>query len=909
VSQQPQPEKRPLQAADRSSRGEHLDETYAALVDDAPYGLIVLSTDLRILYANHVCEEIFSFAPGHRPGDVKEIVAPRHLERLRLYRDACLLGRRVPARYDLEAMRADGSMVTIQVLVGLAHWAGEPAIQLCVVDVNTSTRDLEQAREATHRLASQQAALLALARQRTEDTSLEDQVGFATEIAGTTLGCARVGVWLFEDQGTLIRCEDLFEVSTATHSRGQRLERADCPSYFEALDTELTIDADDALSDPRTRELAPGYLRPLGIGAMMDAPIRAGGVSLGVVCHEHVGATRPWRPDEKTFANAVASWIAVAVQLAERRRSESELRASEKRYRELFDAAPVSLWEEDWSGVKRMIDRWQEAHEQDLNTFLDEHPKALREAAAAIEIIDVNQATTSLYRARSQADLLGAVRERLGGPAFPGFRHRLLALANGHCRVTTEERDERLDGEPFDARITLQVPEPYRRDWRRMFASVEDTTEARDLSRRLTYEATHDGLTELTNRREFERRLQRALSDDTDADRRHVLCYLDLDQFKVINDRCGHVAGDQLLREVAQILGARVSRCDTLARLGGDEFAVLLERCGLSRARELAEELRRSVETFRFNWAGRVFNIGASIGVVPVTPEHTAITDVMGAADAACYAAKEQGRNRVYVYRADDAEMMRRHDEMEWATRIDTALRENRLRLFRQSIVPIGSGQNPFEHYEVLLRLESENGDIVPPGAFLPAAERFGLTERIDRWVIDTVLRWLGAHRDHLDRLGRCSINLSGQSIGRDGFVDSIVALLDQHHVPATKLCFEITETAAIENLDQAAELMGRLGRLGCAIALDDFGSGLSSFAYLRNLPVDLVKIDGVFVRDMVDNPIDRAMVRSINDIGHVMGKKTIAEFVENDAILEALAEIGVDFAQGYGVGRPAPLD
>jgi diguanylate cyclase (GGDEF)-like protein/PAS domain S-box-containing protein len=446
-----------------------------------------------------------------------------------------------------------------------------------------------------------------------------------------------------------------------------------------------------------------------------------------------------------------------------------------------------------------------------------------------------------------------------------------------------------------------------------------DVTEAHNLSQELSYQASHDSLTGLVNRRELENRLARVLETARADGSHHALCYLDLDQFKVINDTCGHVAGDELLRQLSEVLRSKVRRRDTLARLGGDEFGVLMEHCLLRQAQRVADTLRKCVEEFRFSWEQKTFSIGVSIGLVPVTTDSASVAGALSAADTACYVAKDQGRNRVHVYHPEDLELARRHGEMQWVARINQALEEDRFCLSVQPIRalsefnPESASSTPESHthgyYELLLRMRDAGGRLVPPGAFLPAAERYSLSVRLDRWVVEKIFSWLDEHPEQLDRLSMCSINLSGHSIADEEFLPFVISKLDGTNVPAEKLCFEITETAAITNLVRATRFITALKGWGCCFALDDFGSGLSSFAYLKQLDVDFLKIDGVFVKDIVADPINLAMVKSINDIGQVMGKRTIAEFVENDGILDKLREVGVDYVQGYRVGKPAPLD
>jgi diguanylate cyclase (GGDEF)-like protein/PAS domain S-box-containing protein len=434
-----------------------------------------------------------------------------------------------------------------------------------------------------------------------------------------------------------------------------------------------------------------------------------------------------------------------------------------------------------------------------------------------------------------------------------------------------------------------------------------DVSESRELNRRLSYHASHDLLTGLVNRREFENRLERALKSAKAREASYALCYLDLDQFKLVNDSCGHSAGDALLGQVGALLKSKVRWRDTLSRLGGDEFGILLESCSLDEAMRMAETVREAVRNFRFTWEERVFRLGASVGVVPITADNEDVASILSAADSACAAAKELGRNRVHSFAENDIELMRRRREMQWAARINAALEEGRFELFR---MPIQALQRPETgaHYELLLRLRDEGGRIVSPDNFIAAAERYGITPSIDRWVIESAFRWLVSEADERERLALCSINLSGQSLGDDKFLPYVIDQFHRSGLDASKICFEITETAAVASFSQANRFIQALRELGCKFALDDFGTGLSSFGYLKHFPVDFLKIDGSFVREILHDPIDREMVRSINEIGHLTGKQTIAEFAENAEIIQMLTNIGVDFAQGYGVAQPQRL-
>lgn len=435
---------------------------------------------------------------------------------------------------------------------------------------------------------------------------------------------------------------------------------------------------------------------------------------------------------------------------------------------------------------------------------------------------------------------------------------------------------------------------------------LHDVTQSTELSNRLSWAASHDALTGLINRVEFERRLEELLIEARHASKEHALMYLDLDQFKVVNDTCGHQAGDELLRQLSAKLDSMVRSSDTLARLGGDEFGVLLAGCPLPRAENIAESLREAVTTFRFVWQDKIFDIGVSIGLVPINALSDNSASLLSSVDAACYAAKDQGRNRVHVFQPGDEELVRRQGEMSWAQRVSQAIKDSRLILYFQKIMPLSAAAGDHTHFELLIRMLDENGAIVPPMAFIPAAERFNMMNLLDRWVVETVFQRLSMRTSLGNTI--CAINLSGQSLSDEHMLDFILEQFGKTGVAPQHICFEITETAAIANLRAALRLVNTLREKGCQFSLDDFGSGMSSFGYLKQLKVDYLKIDGSFVRQIMSSETDRAMVASINHIGHVMGIQTIAECVEDNDMLNALREIGIDYVQGYHIHRPEPI-
>ena len=513
--------------------------------------------------------------------------------------------------------------------------------------------------------------------------------------------------------------------------------------------------------------------------------------------------------------------------------------------------------------------------------------------------------------AQAQGQMVGEVLCPYSDPDSLLISHPVEScIAQGHV-VKGERGSTYRNREGLALRLDCIVS-PIRNRPGKVVGSVmvfRDVTESYLLEQQLEYQACHDSLTGLTNRAAFEERLKLVLDEERHKKEDYSLCYIDLDQFKVINDTCGHVAGDQLLRSIATIMLNKIRKhCDTLARFGGDEFILLLEDCSIDQAFRIASDICEAIQEYRFSYENKTFSIGASIGVVPITPEARDLNNALARADSACYMAKEKGRNRVHVYRADDEELMHRYGEMHVISQINQACEEDQFALYFQEIMPLNE---PAEgvHIEILLRMQDGKGGWVAPGFFLPAAERYNIASKIDRWVVKRVLEWLSEHSDDLDKLSMCSINLSALSLCDDQFIHYVEQALIQHKIPANKLCFEITETAAISNLAQAGAFVTAMRQHGCLFALDDFGSGMSSYAYLKQLEVDYLKVDGLFVRDVLHDPIDRAMVKSINEIGHVFGLKTIAEYVENEAILEEMRVIGLDFIQGYVNGVPAPIE
>ena len=447
-----------------------------------------------------------------------------------------------------------------------------------------------------------------------------------------------------------------------------------------------------------------------------------------------------------------------------------------------------------------------------------------------------------------------------------------------------------------------------------MIVVFHDISQMRAMAQQLLWQASHDALTGLVNRREFERRLSDLIDTARAEGREHALAFMDLDNFKAVNDTCGHSAGDELLRQLTSVMLSRMRGSDTLARLGGDEFGALLEACPPEQAQRIANAMRETVREFRFVWEDKTFGVGVSIGLVPITADSGDINRVLSLADACCYEAKNKGRDRVQIYRPEASDATGKHGELQVVSQINQAFELGRFRLYRQRILPLApwTGQQP--NYEVLVRMVDKSGAIVSPTDFMAAAERYNLLTSIERWVISSLIEYLhtqwttGAMPHDTAERAYYSVNLSGVSINDKSLLDFLRNLLTRYQLPPGLLCFEITETTAISNLNTAAELMHDLKGMGCRFALDDFGTGMSSFAYLKYLPVDVLKIAGMFVTDMASDPMDYAIVDAINRIGHILGMQTVAESVEDAETLAKITELKIDYAQGYFISQPEAM-
>lgn len=554
----------------------------------------------------------------------------------------------------------------------------------------------------------------------------------------------------------------------------------------------------------------------------------------------------------------------------------------------------------------------QEIAEQRLNYLLDFNPAIIYTSVFREEFVcsfvSDNLYDLTGYKADEMINQKGFWRNNV----HPDDKDRVIKeieKAINRGLGSFEYRFRHKDGSYFWIIDTFKVT--YDKDGNplEVVGAWSDTTSLHQLSDKLAYQERHDVLTGASNRQEFERQLTALLTTDSAQGKiNHVVCEIDLDQFKIINDTCGHIAGNELLKQVAGLFREIIREGDLLGRLGGDEFGILMKNCNIQNAEIVAKRWLKNINEYRFEWEGRKYSITASIGLVPIMDTSHGAEEILSKTNIACLTAKEHGRNRIHIYDISDMETEKVHGELKIASEIHQALDENRFRLYWQPIVPVNEPERKIQ-YEILIRMLDHNNKIIPPGLFLPAAEKYGISTRIDMWVINKIFYLLESSPSLLDNIQNIDINLSGQSLGNEDVFQTIATHLKKGFIPAKKICFEITETAVVSHLQEAVDFIKRLKKLGCQFSLDDFGSGLSSFAYLKTLPVDFIKIDGSFVKDIVDDEIDFAFVKSITEIGRVMGKKTIAEFVENDAILVRLQNIGVDFAQGYGIGKPVPIE
>ena len=889
---------------------------------------------------------------------MESLFATYEVKRLSKIRNDRMSGKPAPDSYEYDAVRKDGSIITLQNLVRVVTWGGQSAIQNTVFDITDLKRAERALLESEERLTDFSQA----ASDWFWETDNEYRFTYLSERFETISGMERkkfLGRRRFDiaplqpDKNTWIKhLEDLrhrrpvrdFTYWTGDDESGGRWFRINGIPVFDDAGkfrgyrgTGIDV-TEEVEQDSRARTAEQRFLEALAHvsdgyalfdatdslvvcndtyrrmqGRCVAAKIRTG-MTFEELMRVNLGC--------KTVTDAIGredAWLQERLARHQNPKDPFEVRRPKNvwyRVREerTSDGGTILL-ESDVTDIKQRENALQES-EQRFKDFAETAADWFFETDADLRFTFVSERHSQLT-GFNPADIIGKTRREIFGGSLLEDAEKLeqhFADLEAHRPYEIELKLGRQDGEIRILRFSGKPVHGPNGAFLGYRGSGRDITEAKRLEEQMAYQASHDSLTGLVNRHELERRLARILEPEGGASVEHALCYLDLDQFKVINDTCGHIAGDELLRQLGALLGRQVRKRDTVARLGGDEFGILMEHCPVDQATRIANAVRSAIEDYQFAWEQRTFRIGASIGVVPIGAVGGSVTDVLRAADGACYVAKEQGRNRVHVYRPDDVALARRRGEMQWVARLHEALEFDRLALFLQPIVSVKEEFNaPIDfqqckHFEILLRIEDDDGGFISPSSFLAAAERYNLATRLDRWVVNAALRWMSQTAKAGKEIELCSINLSAQSLGDAGFLEYLVNLLQVADVERRSVCFEITETSAIANLNKATQFMNTLKNLGCRFALDDFGSGLSSFAYLKNLPVDYLKIDGTFVKDIATDPIDFAMVRSIADVGKVMGKDIIAEYVETEEVLAKVRSIGIDYAQGFYIGSPVPV-
>ncbi|WP_296448393.1 EAL domain-containing protein [Rhodoferax sp. UBA5149] len=727
-------------------------------------------------------------------------------------------------------------------------------------------------------------ALLQLCKRLERAWTLSGILDAFSPVAEQVLGYSHAWLAVFGDKPGIVSV--IMHVTSGGASDVSRLAQSmDIPiagdlMLQEIMTADHVVVVEDARTDPRTNKQIVAQLQNRTIinVPLVLAEQRLGSVGMGTYGDEE--GVRPPSPWQLEFMQTMTGHVAVALDRVRftqaRKQAEDALYHEKERLQVTLHAISDAVITTNAAGELLY-----------LNPVAETLTGWKLTAAVGLPYSQVFR----LSEAGSGASELDLVAEVI----FAAETHRYPQLAL-----------DRHQGDSFMAEVAVSPIRDADGEVQGAVLVFRDVTEQRRLSKEIAFQATHDELTGLGNRRAFEQVLAQAFEHTRDQAQQHVVCYLDLDEFKVVNDTCGHTAGDELLCQIAQLFANVLCDKDHLCRIGGDEFGIVLMNQNVGQALLVAERLQQSLTAHRFVWREQNFGVGVSIGMVLLDAASESVGALLQAADSACYVAKDGGRGRIHVYAIDDPALAQRYGVMEWVSRIENALLHDRFLLFAQPIVPLGGSLSTGLHCEILLRMQDDLGGLVSPGQFMPAAERYHMASRVDRWVVTRAVQWVAANQD---RIEQCAINLSGQSLGDTAFMDFVLQSLDKTTLRCDKLCFEITETAAISNLPAANRFIDTLRARGCKFSLDDFGSGLSSFAYLRNLPVDVLKIDGQFVKDIARDPVSLAMVKSIHEIGCLMGKQTVAEFVESQAIRELLREIGVHYAQGYAVGYPVPLD
>lgn len=851
-------------------------EWFRFLAETTAAAILVIGDEGRVIYANRAVEEMSGYCLEELRAleEIWQLVAPQDRALVRERGRARLAGETVPEDYAFRLLHRGGKTRWVEVSARRVEYQERVVIVATAVDITTHRR----AQETLHVQVAFEQLILGISKRFLSLSAdrFDDGVRDALGQLGRFTDVDRIALFRFHEAGSC------FYEGYEWHADGIAPLDAedwhfDAARYPWAMKRLLNR---KMLYVPRVADLSSeaaaerkGF-EAKGIRSTVAVPVVYHGALHGFLTCDVLRQEKTWSEEGLTLLTIFGEILANALV----RREAEEALSREK------DQAEITL-ASIGDGVIRtdalgIVDYINPVARQMTGWRGDE---AI--GRPALEVYRVVAESTR----RARRDPVAICREEKRTIVLPGL-HVLLAR-DGHEHIIRDSVAPILDREDEVIGAVLVF---------------KDLTQVRGLERQMTYLASHDALTGLLNRPEFEIHLEAALESAREHGREHVLLILDLLQFKLVNDACGHVAGDELLRQVAHLLTTLVGADDVLARIGGDEFAVLLEDSAPAHARKVAGAIQQAFRMFRFSWAGQRFEVGVSIGLVPITAASDSVVQLLKEADAAAYLAREGGTNKIHEYVPDDVALAERHGQVEWVHRIRRALAEDRFCLYHQRIQPLTLNAGSTLH-EILVRMVGKNGAHIAPAGFIPVAERFQLGPSLDRWVIRNALR---AMRESDQPLGQdaVSINLSGQSLGDDDFLDYLVERIEASGVEPGRIFFEVTETAAVANLSRAVRFIGALKEMGCRFILDDFGSGLSSFAYLKNLPVDMLKIDGAFVRSIETDPIRRAMVESIHQIGHVMGLATIAEWVETEATYKLLQELGVTYAQGFWIHRPEPL-
>ena len=850
------------------------EERFRNLIEGSIQGILI-GRGWKALFANQALADILGF---DSPAEIvalestESLFAPEERERLHSYHQMRLNGEGAPTHYEFQALRKDGSPVSLQNVVRLVSWEGEPAVQSVVIDISDRKRvesQLQHQIELQEMITNISSRFINLA-----STEIEDGVQDALREIGEFCDVDRAYVVLFSEnyRRASLRFEWCCEGIASLRSSLQNTSTENQPWFVEKHRRGQLIYAPRVENLPPEAEREIERLHRQGVKSLVSLPLVSKGEVIGYFGFDSVREEKYWTEDIISILTIVGESFANAL---DRQTAEQDLRRSEQRFKDFADIAADWFWEMG----------------PDLRyTYLSERYQDL------LGVIPETHVGLSMQEIFS-----GRVEDQDVWRAY---------LENLHARkpVDVELAWTRNDGV---AKIIRHIGRP-RLSGTGKFLGYRgvgrDVTEAHKMTAQIAHQASHDALTGLVNRREFEQRLARAVANAQAHGAQYVLGYIDLDRFKLVNDVAGHAAGDELLKRVAKVLNKKIRGRDTLARLGGDEFSLLLENCPLEKALEITDGMLSEIRSFHFAWQDRTFDIGLSVGLVSVNVHAESASRELAKADLACYTAKRLGKNRVHVYRMEDAELERRQSDVRRISDLRDALANDQFRLFSQPICSLtNTGDSP-THHELLIRMVSAEGELVLPEVFIPAAERYGLMASIDRWVIHNAFRlataWL-----QVDRETMLAINLSGNSLNDESLLEFVLHEFEVSGMPPNQICFEITETAAVSNFDRTTTFISELKRQGSRFALDDFGSGVSSFTYLKHLPVDYLKIDGSFVQDLAHETVDRAMVAAIHQVGQMMGLKTIAERADSTTVVQLLRELGIDYVQGDAVGTAVPLD